>query len=163
MMSFTWDDLDKMLPQQRWSSPLPPTCAKCNYILTGLSENRCPECGTRFRWKEVRDRAARTWALALRLRHANQDAISGIICSLAGWFAILFVRLFDIDALHIVVDIVAMFMALVTIILGAQVLNVRRVPKWAREYIFNPPPRLSLGAGAMFLGITLMVGAIVIW
>ncbi len=33
----------------------PPVCTECNYNLTGLTEPRCPECGTVFTPKEKRD------------------------------------------------------------------------------------------------------------
>lgn len=161
-MSFTWDELDKMRTKGKWDVPLPPTCSKCNYNLTGLRDERCPECGTPFRWPEVRDRAARTWALGVRVQHANQDATAGIVCGLAGWFAVLLVHLFGMEAIQVLVDVIALFVALLTIILGAQVLNVRQVPKWARQYMFKSPPSLLLGAAAMLLGFSLMIGALLL-
>jgi hypothetical protein len=38
------------ITQRFWPPPLPdPTrCRKCGYLLQGLPEPRCPECGTRF-------------------------------------------------------------------------------------------------------------------
>ncbi len=31
----------------------PPICPKCKYNLSGLSQCRCPECGTEFRLDEL--------------------------------------------------------------------------------------------------------------
>jgi hypothetical protein len=32
--------------------PARPTCVRCGYLLIGLPEPRCPECGTPFRWED---------------------------------------------------------------------------------------------------------------
>jgi len=161
-MSFTWDELDQLRPRGDWQIPLPPTCAKCSYILTGLPEDRCPECGTTFHWKEVRQRARRVWGLTLRLRHANQDATLGVVLGLAGWFGIGFIRLVRWDGIRALVDFMALVLAVMTIILGSQVLNIRRVPKWARAYVGHPPPSLLLGAGAILLGLSLVIAVVVL-
>jgi hypothetical protein len=161
-MSFTWDELDQMRPKGDWRIPLPPTCRKCSYILTGLPEDRCPECGTPFTWKEVRKRASRTWTLTLRLRHANQDATTGIVLGLAGWFVLGFVRLIGWYTAWKLTTLLAFLVAFLTIVLGSQVLNIRRVPKWARSYAGDPPPSLALGAAAVFLGASLLVGVFII-
>jgi hypothetical protein len=36
-----------------------PVCPLCEYDLRGLAEPRCPECGYRFEWAELRDPARR--------------------------------------------------------------------------------------------------------
>lgn len=153
-----------MAPRQQWRLPLPPTCPKCDYDLRGLPEERCPECGTEFRWDEVRKRARRTWTLMLRLKHANQDATVGLIIGFVGWFLLGLIRLLDLDGMALIalVKMIVFGGAIISIILGSQVLNVRRVPKWARPYVGNPPPNLLLGAGAMLLGITSLIGAIIL-
>ena len=167
-MSFTWDELEKIKdesdqarPLRDWRSPLPPTCAKCSYNLTGLTSDRCPECGTPFKWKEVQRRAARTWTLAMRLRHANQDARMGIILALGGWFTMGLVRVVA-PFFSSLADVLAFLAALVATVLGAQVLNVRQVPPWARTYISNPPPSMLLGTTAILLGLLLLFGSILL-
>jgi len=164
-MSLTWDELDHMLPKRAWRTPLPPTCGKCSYNLTGLTENRCPECGTPFKWKDVQKRATQAWTLALRLRYANQDAKLGVILGLSGWLAIGLVRLAaaKIHFLVATVHLTAFIAGVLAIVLGAQMLNLRRVPHWLRTYISDPPPRIWLGAGATCLGLSLIVGALLLW
>ena len=161
-MSFTWDELDQMQPRGKWRIPLPPTCPKCEYILTGLPQDRCPECGTEFKWREVRDRTARVWALTLRLRHANQDARLGVILALVGWFFIGFINLTRWAPLQPVFYLMALIAGVMAIILGSQVLNIRRVPKWAREYVGKPPPKILLGSAAMLLGFSLPIAIVIL-
>lgn len=158
-MSMTWEELERVRPAGEWRLPLPPTCRKCAYNLTGLAEDRCPECGTPFTWREVRQRASKIWGMTLRLRHANQDATTGLIISLAGWFAIGFSLLIGNGFFIAIVKIVSVIAGLLGLVLGSQVLNVRRIPPWAREHVCKPPPSIALGAAAMFLAVTLFLGA----
>jgi hypothetical protein len=163
-VGFTWDELDQMSPRQQWRLPLPPTCPKCDYDLRGLPEQRCPECGTEFRWEDIRRRAKLIWNLTLRLRHANQDATLGLIIGLVGWFLLGLIGLLggDSHALVALVRLIVFSGSVIGIILGSQVLNIRRVPKWARQYVGKPPPNMLLGAGAMFLGITSLIGVLIL-
>ena len=160
-MSFTWEELEAMRPKGDWHVPVPPTCGRCDYVLTGLPENRCPECGTVFHWHEVSRRAARTWSLANRLRHANQDAVTGIIIGLSGWFVLGLFLLLGWD--NCLIRFGTLIFSGFTLILGSQVLNLRRVPPWARVIIGDPPPNVWLGAAALFLGLTLLVGTLTLW
>lgn len=161
-MSMTWDELDQLRPSKDWHLPLPPTCRKCAYNLTGLREDRCPECGTPFTWREVRQRVAHIWGLTLRLRHANEDARTGLIMALSGWFALGFAFLVGSGLLIGFARIVAFLAAFMGLILGSQVLNLRRVPTWARPYVGDPPPTMLLGTGAIFLAFTLFVGVLLL-
>jgi len=96
-----------------------------------------------------------------RLSRANKDARMGLIISLVGWAAVGISRLPGLDPLAPVVDFTAGLAAILTLILGLQVLNIWRVPAWAREYI-DDPPNMMLAAAAIFLGLTLLVGAFVL-
>ena len=160
-MSFTWDELDLLKGKDEWRHRLPPICPTCGYNLTGLPTNRCPECGTPFDQKEVRRRAVYTWTLVGRLRYANQDARLGLIISLVGCAAVGIFRLPGLGDIAPVVDFIAGLAAILTLILGSQILNIWRVPTWAREYI-DDPPNMMLAAGAIFLGLTLLVGVFVL-
>lgn len=154
-MSMSWDELDRLRPSGEWRLPLPPTCRRCGYILTGLRDLRCPECGTPFSWKEVHKRVGRIWSMTLRLRHANQDATTGLIIVLSGWFALGFAHLLGSGFLIGIASILSLIAALFGLILGSQVLNLRRIPAWARQYVTNPPPNMYLGSLTMLLALSL--------
>lgn len=156
-MPLTWDEIESMRPAREWHLPLPPTCRKCGYNLTGLDSNRCPECGREFKWKEVRLRTARIWSLTLRLRHANEDAMLGL--KLAGGGLLFYgLALLTQSLVVIVIAKICGFVASVlSVVLGSQVLNLRRVPVWARPYASKPPPNLPLGVLTMGLGLLLML------
>ncbi|HSW44773.1 MAG TPA: hypothetical protein VLM89_04295 [Phycisphaerae bacterium] len=184
-MSFSWEELDH-LRKQKWTLPIPPTCRKCSYILTGLPANRCPECGTTFKWAEVHRRAAKTWSAVNRLRHANKDARVGLQISLwaIGVLGVIHLLtlgkrfgLFSADNVLAAVlrtvttiaaqvapaiDFFAMLVAIVVIILGTQVFNIRRVPLSVRPYVGDPKPDLLLGTGTALTGLLLLVGSLVL-
>jgi hypothetical protein len=161
-LSFTWGELEQMQPKEQWRLPLPPTCPRCDYDLRGLPEDRCPECGTEFRWDEVRKRTSRIWGLVLRLHHANQDAQLGLIIGFSGWLALCFFRLVAFSSFLPLIKVLVFVAAIMSIILGSQVLNIRRVPKWARPYAGDPPPNILMGAGAMLLGFSQLVGTLIL-
>jgi hypothetical protein len=159
-MSMTWDEIERLRPAGEWRLPLPPTCKRCSYNLTGLREERCPECGTPFTWKEVRQRVGRIWGMTLRLRHANQDALTGLIISLSGWFGLGFGHLVG-GLLSGLSGVLAFICALLAVILGSQVLNLRRIPAWARPFIGKPQPSMALGTATITLGLLLFLAALI--
>ena len=161
-MSLSWDELDHLRPKHEWRLPIPPTCRRCDYNLTGLPEDRCPECGTPFRWREVRNRAARIWTLTLRLKHANQDAMAGLVMGLGGGFLFGLGKVLGSGFFEGLMRVLAWTAAVLAIILGAQVLNLRRVPPFARVHIGEPAPSVLLGAAAMLVGLALLIGALLL-
>ncbi len=161
-MTLTWEQVDHLQPRSEWRLPIPPTCRRCAYNLTGLEASRCPECGATFRWQEVRRRAARTWSLTRRLKHANQDATVGLVFGLSGWVALLIARVSGSLLINTFGTVAALGLAVLTIVLGSQVLNLRRVPKWARQYVGDPPPSMLLGTAAILTGLALFAGVFLV-
>jgi hypothetical protein len=185
-MTFSWDELERLRGRGEWTLPIPPTCRKCSYILIGLPTNRCPECGTTFKWSEVRRRGARAWSAANRLRHANQDARMGLKIGLIGWSVLGLVHLLDLvrrmewlpghgplvavakvvlaiaSQISPAVDCLAAMAAIFVMVLGAQVYNIRRVPPSVRPYVGDPKPNMMLGTGTTACGLLLLVGATVL-
>ena len=185
-MLFSWEDLERLRGRGDWTLPIPPTCRKCGYILIGLPETRCPECGSPFSWSEVRRRGARAWSAANRLRHANQDARVGLKIGLIAWAALACVHLLDLvrrmewlppDAplasaasfilsvaaqIAPAVDFLAALAAVFVVVLGAQVFNIRLVPLAVRPYLGHPKPDLLLGTGTTLSGLILLIAAIVL-
>ncbi|HOW72525.1 MAG TPA: hypothetical protein PKY77_18145 [Phycisphaerae bacterium] len=162
-VSFTWNELEYLgNARDEWRFPIPPTCRKCSYILHGLKQHRCPECGATFDWREVRGRAAKTWTHMLRLQHANKDSRMGLMLAGVGWAGALLFRLPGISVLSPLANFVACVAGLLAIVLGCQVLNIRRIPAPIRPHISNPPPSIRLGVAAMILGLSVLLGALLI-
>jgi len=185
-MSFSWEELDHLRPKGDWTLPIPPTCPRCAYILTGLPSNRCPECGTLFKWSEVQKRAGRIWSAIHWLGHANRDAKFGLIIGLSSWgvlgavhllamiyrgrsplvrgpaAAVLGRLLKTVAQVAPAIDFLAMLTAVVTMVLGGQVFNIRRVPLTVRPYLSDPKPDLMLGTCTTLLGLLLLAGAIIL-
>jgi hypothetical protein len=60
------------------------------------------------------------------------------------------------------IDFLAALTAVMTMVLGAQVFNIRRVPLTVRPYLSDPKPDLMLGTGTTLLGLLLLIGAIIL-
>ena len=108
------------------------------------------------------------WSAVNALRHANRDARAGLALVGFGWLLMLPIALVNIFSgasiglPSCVFRVVIMLSAIFGMVLGAQVLNIRRVPKWARVYVEGPRTKVAEGVSAVLLGLALMAAVIVL-
>jgi hypothetical protein len=71
-----WDTLKALLTcRMTIYDPARPTCVRCGYLLIGLPEPRCPECGTPFHWEDYGLEPA-TWPIWFDARDSGHPRAS---------------------------------------------------------------------------------------
>lgn len=148
-----------------WKLPIPPMCPRCGYDIHGLPKNRCPECGTVFQWIDVSRRTHTLWCRILRLQRANLDARAGI------WFAGgAFVGVVLVHGLHwlglpyfflALADIIALALALISLVLGVGTFGAWRIPAHALVHVAEKPNPL-LGCAAVLLAVATLCSLVVL-
>ncbi len=159
-MGFTWEELETMNKREGWHLPLPPICPRCEYNLSGKRHARCPECGLRINWDELQHRTRRMIFKAKRFKHVNRDAKFGMYCGAAAWGILLLLSL--LRWRWCLFDTMLLLMAAAAFILGAKMIDVSRLPVWARELLGEDRPRLWIGLTAMGLGASIIPGLILL-
>ena len=102
---------------------MPPTSPTCGYDLTRLPKSRCSECGKHFDLKKVRYQANCILVTIDRVNHVNKDVKLGLFISLICWVAVGLVRLPGLRAIMEEIDLMAIVAALLSLVLGMQVVG----------------------------------------
>ena len=140
-----------------WTEKLPPVCSKCEYNLTGISSEQCPECGTTIYWLDVQRNAKKVYHSLKQTEDFNDLVDVGPYLGTAGAFFILFFWLVRwADGLGRVMGVV---LALLTIGCGMQILRSKRVPEWARDLVEVEPKYIKAVVNIAF-GLMLIALAI---
>ena len=148
--------LDRLMGDE-WSGDIPPICIACGYNLTGLTVNRCPECGRTFSRPELKRHATELRFSLMDLEGLNEWISLGFQVGIVGAvfrvvaFVLGLVKLADAASLCRLVSLPCGFAA---VCLGLSVLRVRRLPLWAREML-KEQPKYQLAAATTLLGVLL--------
>ena len=142
---------------REWGEKLPPVCTHCDYNLTGISSEVCPECGKTIYWLDV-ERNARQVYHSLRQADDLNDLIDlGPYVGTAGAVIILFFWWVGWgDGLGRVIGVC---FALMTLGCGLQIVRHRRVPVWARDYI-EVEAKVMKALSVIFLAIGILALAV---
>ncbi len=140
-----------------WTEKLPPVCPKCEYNLTGISSEQCPECGKTIYWLDVQNNAKKLYHGLRQTEDYNDLVDVGPYVAAASAFFILFFWLVQwADGIGRVIGVV---LAVLTICSGMQILRSKRVPEWAREFV-EVEPKYIKGIINTAIGLLLVVLAI---
>ncbi len=145
-----------MLPPPRdWPEKLPPICEHCQYNLTGVRGDRCPECGNGFLLTNLRQRARETYHSLRRVEDANENLDICVMPCVLGW--LLSVTLYFLG-LEVVARVVAMLVGLFSISMAGQVFRAAKCPSWAKQYM-NVLPKTEKAGIMIAIGLAALVAA----
>jgi hypothetical protein len=134
-MATGWDVPGFAQDSRDWRFPVPPVCPRCSYNLTGLTEPRCPECGSRFHWGQVRQAAARIWSIIVRLERVDRDATSSLWLCGVGFLLWLVPKLIGVGYLRLIAGLGCVLIGLVALVASMHLLDVLRIPPYARAHV----------------------------
>ena len=152
------DELDRLV-EPDWQSSLPPVCPQCQYNLTGLTSNRCPECGRIFLKAELKRNAAemRVWVHEFReLNHWIKVGVGVALLGVALAAGGLALTLAAGGWASAVGRILGGLCGLPAVFLGLSPLRALRVPAWCREAL-DVDVNYPLAGVSAALGVGLIV------
>jgi hypothetical protein len=117
---------------REWQERVSPICPSCSYELRGIPELRCPECGYRPTFAELRDGARQTHLALMELESVRANMRIGWIvlaCAAAGSPLLRWVGLGGLTLF------LGVFIAIGVVGFGLQALRIRQLSPQVREHM----------------------------
>jgi predicted RNA-binding Zn-ribbon protein involved in translation (DUF1610 family) len=160
-MSIDPSHLDRLMGDD-WQSSIPPVCPTCGYNLTGLTTNRCPECGHVFLRKEIKKEAANLRALMQRAEEVKSFVNIGFKVALVGAALLLTGTLLGMKGgtAGIIGRTLGFLCGFVALSMGMTIQRVYRLPPWARHGL-KDPPKIEFALATIVISVALLVLAFI--